>query len=75
MGNEPFVEVRGDLPREHIDIIDAIAQANPGASRMSILREIVSAWVEQKLHEHRLIQNIVKVNGTVTEPKRRCGEG
>lgn len=73
---DPFVELRGEILREHVDVIDAVAQATPGASRMSVLREIVEAWVGQKLHESMLIQRVTSGNGTAPESGRnRAGRG
>lgn len=58
-----------ERPREHVDVIDAVAQATPGASRMSVL-------LEQKLHESMLIQRVTSGNGTAPESGRnRAGRG
>ncbi len=35
MTADPFVELRGEVLREHVDVMDAVAQATPGASRMT----------------------------------------
>lgn len=73
---DPFVEVRGDFLRDHIDVIDAVVQATPGASRMSVMREIVGAWVEKKCHEASLIQRVRRGNGSEAESGRsRGGKG
>lgn len=73
---DPFVELRGDFLREHIDVIDAVVQATPGASRMSVLREIVGAWVDQKVHEASLIHRVRRGNGSEAESERnRSGKG
>ena len=76
MANDPFVELRGDFLRDHVDVIDAVVQATPGASRMSILREIVGTWVDQKVHEASLIARVRRHNGTDVEAdRRRSGRG
>jgi hypothetical protein len=67
---DPFVELRGEVLREHVDIIDAVAQATPGASRMSVLRDIVEDWVGRKLHEHRMIDGVLRGNGTEAVSER-----
>lgn len=73
---EPFVELRGDILREHIDVIDAVVHATPGASRMSVLREIVTAWVEHKCHEAMLVERVRHANGIAPESQRsRAGSG
>jgi hypothetical protein len=73
---DPFVELRGEVLREHVDVIDAVVQATPGASRMSLLREIVGAWVDQKVHEASLIERVRRGNGSEPESDRsRAGRG
>lgn len=67
---DPFIELRGEILREHIDVIDAVVQATPGASRMSVLREIVGAWVDQKCHEATLIHRVRRSNGDAPESDR-----
>lgn len=71
---DPFIEVRGEILREHIDVIDAVVQATPGASRMSVLRQIVASWVDQKVHEASLIHRVAGSNGTASEPGRSRSE-
>jgi len=61
--SEPFVEFRGDFLREHMDIIDAVAQATPGANRASVVRSIVAAWCDQKITEATLIERVRRGNG------------
>lgn len=76
MSTDPFVELRGDIAREHIDVMDAVAQATPGASRMSVLREIISEWVEHEKHRAMLVTRVTKGNGSAPEPERsRSGAG
>ena len=73
---DPFIEVRGEILREHIDVIDAVVQATPGASRMSVLRQIVAQWVDQKVHEASLIHRVAGSNGSAPEAHRsRNGSG
>lgn len=50
-----LVELRGEVLREHIDVIDAVVQATPGASRMSVVRAILDEWCERKVHEANAI--------------------
>lgn len=74
--SDPFVELRGEILREHMDVVDAVVQATPGASRMSIVRAIVAEWVERKCHEASLIQRVRRGNGNGPEADRnRNGRG
>lgn len=76
MSDDPFVELRGEVLREHVDVLDAVAMATPGANRMTILRAVLAEWVERKRHEAMLIQRVSPVNGSAPEAHRkRSGKG
>lgn len=76
MATEPFVELRGEILREHVDVIDAVVQATPGASRMSLLRQIIAEWVEHECHRAMLVQRVRRSNGSEPESNRnRTGKG
>lgn len=68
--SDPFIELRGEILCEHMDIVDAVVQATPGASRMSIVRAIVAEWVDRKVHEASLIHRVRRSNGNGTEADR-----
>lgn len=53
-----LVELRGEVDRKHIDVIDAVVQATPGATRMSVVRDILNEWTARKIHESTLIQRV-----------------
>lgn len=67
---DPFVEVRGEFLREHIDIIDAVCQANPGLSRVGVIRELVEKWCKQKVSESTLVLRVANANGGGPESRR-----
>lgn len=64
-----LVELRGEVPREVVDVLDAVVAATPGASRMSVLRSVLGEWVARKKHEAMLIQRVTGGNGSAPE----CG--
>lgn len=68
--SDPYIELRGEIQREYMDVIDAVVQATPGASRMSVVREIVGEWVDRKIHEFSLIQRVRRGNGNAPESDR-----
>jgi hypothetical protein len=68
--SDPFCELRGDILREHMDVIDAVVQATPGANRMSVVRQILAEWVDRKCHEATLIQRVRRGNGSAVEAGR-----
>lgn len=69
--SEPYVELRGDVLAEHVAVMDAVAQAIPGASRTSVLREIIAEWVEREVHRSTLVQRVAGRNGTAAEVDRK----
>lgn len=68
--DDPFVELRGEVLREHVDIIDAVAQATPGATRTSVLRQIIAEWVDRELHRASLVTRVARGNGSGPEADR-----
>lgn len=70
MSHDPFVELRGEVLREHMDVIDAVVQATPGANRMTLIRQILGEWVDRKCHEATLIQRVRRGNGSGPEAQR-----
>lgn len=62
-----LVELRGDVPEHVIAVIDAVVQSTPGASRMSVVREILDRWARQKVHEATLVGRVVRGHGFRTE--------
>ena len=73
MTADPFVELRGEILREHVDIIDAIVQATPGASRVSVLRQIVAEWAEREVHKSSLVMRVWNCNGNAAAAERQRG--
>jgi hypothetical protein len=70
-----LVELRGEVPREVVDVLDAVVAATPGASRMSVLRSVLGEWVARKKHEAMLIQRVARVTGSLTDTDRNRSGG
>lgn len=70
MAETDFVELRGDVPRADADVMDAIVHATPGASRMSLLRDIVAAWAKQERMKAMMVMRVCGGNGTGPELDR-----
>jgi hypothetical protein len=73
MSADPFVELRSDILREHVDVMDAVVQATPGASRTSLLREIIEKWVGHEKHRAMLVLRVANDNGNAPAPERNRG--
>lgn len=64
---ETSVELRGDCPREIVDVLDAISQARR-QTRGQLVNEILAAWVDQKRHELMMVERVTRGNPPRTAP-------
>lgn len=55
------VELRGDCPREIVDVLDAVSMAR-NKTRTQLVNEILGAWAEKALHEAMLVCRVRPVN-------------
>lgn len=62
-GMGELVELRGEVPRELVDVLDAVA-ISKGTNRMVILRAVLTNWVQTKVHEADLIRRVTEGNGS-----------
>lgn len=62
------VELRGDVERTIVDVLDAVAM-HQGISRIDLVEKILKAWVDDKLHECTLV---VRVAGPKGSHRRRA---
>lgn len=70
MAADDLVELRGEISRRHADVLDAVAMATPGSSRMAIVRQVLEEWCARKEHEAMLIARVLRGNGSDPEPDR-----
>lgn len=68
------VELRGDIPREIVDTLDAVSLAN-GKSRICLVTEILHEWASHKRREAMLVLNITQGNPPAVDAGRSAGEG
>lgn len=61
-----IVELRGMIPREVCDVLDAVSQAKR-ISRMELVSRILGEWKDHKLHESHLIHRVTRSNGSWME--------
>lgn len=74
--DDSLVELRGDILQDHMDVIDAVVQATPGANRMTVVRKIINEWVEHEKHRAMLVTRVTAGNGSGSEAGRnRSGTG
>ena len=63
--NDSLVELRGDVPLEYAETLDAVAFARGnGANRMTVLREVLALWHRSKLHEASLVLKVNRSKGS-----------
>jgi hypothetical protein len=64
----PVTELRVDgVPKELIDMLDAVSFARGDRSRAVLVIELLQQWSDRKAHEWSLIQSIVHSNRNVAE--------
>ena len=68
--DDPYVELRGEVLRASVDIMDAIVQATPGSSRTSLLRQIIAEWAAREVHKSTLVLRVANSNGNGPEADR-----
>lgn len=73
MADQAKVELRGDIPRDVADVIDASSQAKR-VSRMEIVNLILLEWAEHKRYEATLIVRVTRREGSSAELRGRIGE-
>jgi hypothetical protein len=64
---DELVELRGEVPAEVVAVIDAVVQATPGANRMTVVRDVLKKWADQKVHEATLVTRLSKGYGNEAE--------
>jgi hypothetical protein len=72
-----LVELRGEIDREVMDVIDAVVQSRPGSHRMTLVREILNEWCEREIHRSTLVLRVSdaqrKRTGNAPETHRKAG--
>lgn len=66
-----LVELRGEVLRRSVNIMDAIVQANPGMSRASLLRQIIAEWAAREVHKASLVMRLAGNNGNGPDADRQ----
>lgn len=56
------VELRGDIPRDVADVLDAVSQAKR-IPRMELVNSILQGWADEKLHEATLVVRVTRSEG------------
>lgn len=62
-------ELRVELPKEEVAVLDGFCAA-AGKDRTKVLREILYAWSEQRLHEATVICRVAGVNPMASDSAR-----
>ncbi len=58
--DDPLVELRGNCPRDVVDVIDAVSQSKR-ISRMEQVNAILARWADEKRREAELIQRVTRI--------------
>lgn len=60
---KPKVELRGDIDRDIIDVLDAVS-AHLRISRMEMTEKILRHWADEKLMESRIVVRVMGSKGS-----------
>lgn len=60
------VELRGDIDRDVVDVLDAVAKAKR-RSRMEVVELALKEWAEGKVHESTLVVRLTRGHGNKRE--------
>jgi hypothetical protein len=66
MGDPSKVELRGDVEREIVDVLDAVAKAKR-RSRMEVVEQALREWADGKKHESTLVVRLTRGQGSNRE--------
>jgi hypothetical protein len=61
------VELRGMVPRDVVDVLDAVSTAKR-MSRIELVSRILASWAGQKHHEAMLVHRVTRGNPPTAEP-------
>ncbi len=56
-----MVELRGECPREVVDVLDAVSMAR-NQTRTSLVNAVLAKWAEEVKHEASLVQRVLAGN-------------
>jgi hypothetical protein len=59
--SDTVVELRGNVPRRIVDVLDAVAQATEGKkSRIDVAAEVLGTWADSKIREAQAIERVLR---------------
>lgn len=68
MANPSDVELRGQVPRRLMELIDALTQADGHSSRMEWVIPVLQREVDARVHGATLLLRIAGINPLAREP-------
>lgn len=66
MANPDLVELRGEIDRDLIDVLDAVAQAE-ASNRMTVLRRWIRERADSEIHRAMMIMRVRRGKGSESE--------
>lgn len=73
MADDSNIELRGQCPREIIDVIDAWSAAKR-INRMEAVNVILRSWAKNKVREHTIFARVTRGNPLVTDASANVTE-
>ena len=69
-----WIELRGDIPRDVADVLDAVSMAN-SCSRIDVVNEILHEWASERVHEASVIMRVTRGNPPAGEARSHADAG
>ncbi len=70
--SEELKDFRGKITPETHVILEALSRSS-GKERQELVREVLHEWAMNRLHEHSLIDKLMRAEGLVGESKGTAG--
>lgn len=61
------VDLRGECPREIVDVLDAVSIARGYQNRNTLVVEILRGWADKVLHENSVVSAVMRRKSSAPE--------
>lgn len=68
VGERSVVELRGDCPREIVDVLDAVAIARD-VTRIELVNTILRKWARERSHEAMLVARVTRGQSALADER------
>lgn len=70
MGKPITTELRSDIGKRLVDVIDGVVASRRGSNRTEVLTEILEEWAGRKVHEAKIVLRVAGIHPSDTDSFR-----